>query len=135
MKTTWNRRRTGIRLGPSIKYGPIDRLFSRYIRQRDRVCQFCQVDDGKRLEAAHIFGRGKKSVRYDPENVYAMHGGPSDRACHHYLDTHDTEKKAWLKARLGEERFAALELRSNTPHKPDLAMLRLWLTKALLDAA
>ena len=96
-----------------IKYDALDQLFGKFIRLRDGKCQFCGRSD-RRLEAAHMFGRGKHSTRYDPENVYAMCGGPHEKVCHRYLDTHTTEKLAWLKQRIGAERYEALELKSNT---------------------
>lgn len=125
------RHRKAMRLGPSVRFGTLDRLFSKFIRLRDRVCQRCGKAGG-RLEAAHMFSRTRKSVRFDPENVYALCGGPNAAACHRYFDTHETEKHAWLKARLGETRYALLALRAHTPKKPDTAAIGLWL-RAELD--
>ena len=110
----------------NISYTQLDRLFSTWIRRRDGKCQYCGKS-GIRLEAAHMFGRGMKSVRFDPENVYAMCGGPSDKTCHHWLDMHNTEKMDWLRKRLGNDRYNALLLRANAPKKPDLALIRMWL--------
>ena len=39
--------------GLGIRYSPLDRLFSRYIRLRDKCCQRCGRAGG-RLEAAHM---------------------------------------------------------------------------------
>lgn len=107
-----------------IRYDALDALFGRYIRLRDRVCQYCGRSD-RRLEAAHIFGRGKHSTRYDPENCYAFCGGPNGTVCHRWLDTHTTEKEAWLERRIGTERFHALRLKSNLPAKVDRVLVRL----------
>src|SRR3990167_1390481 len=97
-----------------IRYTALDRLFSVWIRRRDRGCQRGGRAGG-RLEAAHMFGRGKHSVRYHPDNCYALCGGPNPVACHKFFDTHETEKHAWLKARIGEERYNLLHVRARTP--------------------
>ena len=127
-------RHRGMRIGPSIQHGPLDRLFSQYIRARDKICQRCGRAGG-RLEAAHMFSRAKQSVRYDPDNCYALCGGPSSVSCHRYFDLHTTEKMAWLKARLGEQRFELLHLRAVTPRKPDRTGILLWLRKELAGVA
>lgn len=119
------------RQGWGIRWDALDARFSKWIRLRDKACQYCGRSD-RRLEAAHIFGRGQHSVRYDPENVFAMCGGPNVNVCHRYLDTHDTEKKAWLRARLGPERFDALARRAATSltglaRRAYLAEMNAWL--------
>ena len=114
-----------------IRYDPLDRLFGRFIRLRDQRCQYCGRSD-RRLEAAHMFGRGKHSTRYDPENCYAMCGGPNGNVCHRWIDTHTTEKLAWLKQRIGEKRYAALELKSNRPVKVDRVVVKAWLRHQLV---
>ena len=118
-----------------IRYTALDRLFSVWIRRRDRVCQRCGRAGG-RLEAAHMFGRGKHSVRYAPENCYALCGGPNPAACHRLFDTHETEKHEWLRMRLGEERYVALAVRARTPlvgvmRRIQLSAVQAWLTEEL----
>lgn len=89
-----------------------DARFSDQVRERDRwMCQRC----GKvyppptfALHCAHMFGRGKPRTRFDPDNACALCYG-----CHRYLDTHPDLKREFFLERLGEQRFAALELRSN----------------------
>lgn len=117
-----------------IRYSPLDALFSKYVRLRDRCCQRCGRAGG-RLEAAHMFGRGQRSVRYDPENCYAMCGGLSPNSCHRWLDTHTTEKMAWLKARIGEERYHALQLRASLPAKMDPVLTKLALEARMKELA
>src|SRR3990167_6316603 len=119
-----------------IRYTALDRLFSMWIRRRDQVCQRCGRTVG-RLEAAHMFGRGKHSVRYNPENCYALCGGPNSAACHRWMDLHETEKHAWLKARIGEERYALLAVRARTPlvggmRRIQLSAIKAWLTEELI---
>lgn len=113
-----------------IRYDALDQLFGKYIRLRDGKCQYCGRSD-RRLEAAHMFGRGKHSTRFDPENVYAMCGGPHESVCHRWLDLHTTEKLAWLRKRLGDARFEALELKSNRPAKIERAAVKEWLLTAI----
>ena len=89
-----------------------DARFSLMIRERDNwTCQRCgavHLPKSQGLHSAHCFGRGKLRVRLDPDNAAALCYG-----CHRYLDTHPVEKHAWFRTRLGDERYEALELRSN----------------------
>lgn len=101
---------------PGMKRSADDRRFSREIRERDNhTCQRCGTsypDKSKGLHCAHMFSRGKLATRFDPANARALCYG-----CHRYLDTHPNEKREFFKEWLGEEAFAALELRSNVPYK------------------
>lgn len=89
-----------------------DAVFSDQVRTRDGwACQRC----GTRyppptfaLHCAHMFGRGKPSTRFDPDNAAALCYG-----CHRWLDTHPDLKREFFLERLGARRFAALERRSN----------------------
>jgi len=83
-----------------------DRLFSLAIRERDGRCVRCGAT--YRLECAHIFGRGKPATRHDPENAVALCW-----TCHDHLDTHPAEKAVFFRSRLGDERYEALQRRSN----------------------
>ena len=107
-----------------IAYTVLDRVFAQYIRLRDQSCRVCGRAD-RRLEAAHIISRKIRAVRYDPENVYLMCGGPSPTVCHRYMDTHETEKQAWWCAQIGEARAALVRFRATTGKKPDTALLLL----------
>lgn len=93
-----------------------DRAFSKEVRTRDGfTCQRCFTvypENSKGLHCAHMFGRGKQNTRFDPENACALCYG-----CHRWLDTHPDLKRAFFIERLGAERFAALELRSNQTKK------------------
>ncbi len=135
-RTRFKRKRAKRSGGMGIAYGPLERKFSQWIRRRDKdTCQVCG-QHGKRIEAAHIFGRGRKSVKYDPENCYAMCGGPSSTTCHHYFDQHQTEKEAWCRERIGAERFELLRLRSvRTLATPErnlmLSQVKAWLEQEL----
>ena len=64
------------------------------------------------LHAAHIFGRGRYSVRFHPDNVVAL-----CFACHMRLDSQPEEKIAWAKKRLGAKKYNALRRLSDQPAK------------------
>ena len=90
-----------------IRIDPLDKIFSLYIRSRDKVCQRC---GGKAQHCAHFHGRARKSVRWDEDNACALCFG-----CHQYLDSHPLEKVEFFKSRLTEERFDMLNSRARTP--------------------
>ncbi len=89
-----------------------DAAFSLMIRERDRfTCQRCgavHARNSRGMHSAHCFGRGKLATRFEPDNAVALCYG-----CHSYLDQHPGEKHEFVRARLGDERYAALQLRSN----------------------
>jgi len=89
-----------------------DAAFSKMVRQRDGRCQRC--GSGFRLEAAHIFGRGKFPTRHDPENAVALCW-----LCHDYLDTHPRDKEAYFRERMGDDAYEALQRRSNGVTPPN----------------
>lgn len=101
-------------IGGHMKRDATDARFSDIIRERDEwTCQRCgrQYDPhpGPALACAHIFSRGKPATRFDPENACALCYG-----CHRHLDTHPVLKEAFFRGRLGDERYEALQRRSNT---------------------
>ena len=49
----------------------LDKLWSAYIRQRDKVCTFCGRSDGK-LDANHIMSRRHTATRWDVRNGNAL---------------------------------------------------------------
>jgi len=118
-RSSIKKRRKKSRVSPGISMGTLDRLWSKVIRNRDKfTCQVCGRSD-RRVEAAHCFGRGRRSVRYDLDNGATMCGGPNNRVCHRWMDEHDTEKKYWFCKRLGLERFRALDERQKVLKKVD----------------
>jgi hypothetical protein len=108
-----------------------DKHFSRYVRIRDRKCQFgfkCipseQYANGELdisyLHCCHYHGRRKQSVRIDPDNAEA-----GCRACHLFVDSTAEGKKMFEKMmvnRLGERGHDLLQLRAETPMKMDDSM-------------
>ena len=85
-----------------------DNWFSFWIRHRDRLtCQRClRRFILAELDCSHLWPGRHRAVRWDPDNAAAM-----CRDCHRYLEAHPEEHKAIFRARLGEERFAALQRR------------------------
>lgn len=49
----------------------LDKLWSTYIRQRDKVCTFCRSSYGK-LDANHIMSRRHTATRWDVRNGNAL---------------------------------------------------------------
>jgi len=102
-----------------IKLTPLDRLFARYIKLRDKVCQRCGGTGG--LQTSHFWGRAKKSVRWDEENACLLCMG-----CHMYLTAHPYEHTEFFKKRIGERAFDLLMARTK-PQKPDIQALTIYL--------
>jgi hypothetical protein len=85
-----------------------DRLFSKWVRARDGGCTAAGVLEGECkgiLQCAHVNGRGKKSVRFDPRNSHTL------CAAHHYtVDQHgrEAEKRLWASSVLGATSYDLL---------------------------
>jgi hypothetical protein len=72
-----------------------DRLFSRYVRDRDGVCTGAAVLNGECrgiLQAAHVVGRRNYAVRFSPMNCWSLCQGH-----HMVVDQHGFEhaKHIW----------------------------------------
>ena len=114
-----------------IRRDKLDILFSKYIRLRAKgYCEKCGAFKGtNRLECSHFFGRGNKSVRWNESNACAL-----CFTCHCYFTANPLEHVQWFRARLGEEKFAALQQRLNNTHpKPDKAAIEFELTLKLKE--
>lgn len=113
----------------NIKRDPADVVFSQYVRLRDGWCQRCSSRVSKNEkgmpishEASHYFGRGKENTRFEPDNVDCL-----CTACHRIWGSDEREAyRRYMIAKLGETRFKALEIQSNTYCKKDrkLALLK-----------
>lgn len=78
----------------SIKRCPADIAFSKAVRLARPACEYCGRTDT--LEAAHIYGRRAKSVRWDTLNVIVL--------CHHhhrYFTENPIEWTRWLEGYVG----------------------------------
>lgn len=115
-----------------IKIDQADRIFSRYIRYRDKwTCQRCgrkHPEGAGTLGNSHYWSRRHESTRFDPENCDAICNAP----CHQMWggDYREDYKKFKLK-QLGNKGYDLLELRHNQYQKKD-RKLALMIAKALL---
>lgn len=119
----------------AIKIDQADKVFSQYIRLRDRECTRCHslvTLNAKGLpvshQASHFMGRGKEATRFDPANVDCLCGG-----CHMYLTAQPAEHYMWQVNRKGQQTVDALVLRSNQHKKKDRKMELLIWRQALKD--
>ena len=93
-----------------------DKVFSDFIRTRDKwTCQRCHkyyepTEPNKRmgLHCSHYYGRGRFSVRFDPDNAVALCYG-----CHRFLGSNPADHLDFIRERLGSEKFRKLTARRN----------------------
>ena len=108
-----------------IRLDPLDKLFSRYIKLRDKYCQRCGRSNS--LQTAHLIGRRNHAVRYDPDNACLL--------CfydHQYFHENPLELVEFFKARLGEEGFDMLNNRARITYpKPDKQAIELYLEEQI----
>lgn len=78
-------------MSKKISYKVADRLFSAWIRARDKRCVRCGRASG--LHCSHFWPRGISATRYDPENCDAL-----CYACHY------GNNRGWERAKQGEYR-------------------------------
>lgn len=113
-----------------IKIRKADSCFSNYIRTRDKwTCQRCfkqHEEHSQGLHNAHMHTRRNESTRFDPENCCALCYG-----CHQFVDSHPFEKIEFFTKRLGQDKFDALRVRTNTFQKKDDEIVILWCKKAM----
>lgn len=90
-----------------VKITSADRAFSLCVRERAGwACERCgaQYQPGTRaLHCSHFHGRGKWSVRFDPDNAFAHCYG-----CHMHLGSRPHEFSAWVLERIGEGMYQIL---------------------------
>ena len=113
-----------------IKLDPLDILFSQYIRTKAGwKCERCLrrfKPPTASLQCSHFHGRRKKSTRWDPENCAAL-----CFTCHRIFTEQPLVHVLWFKKRLGENRFNALTIRSNTMGMPDKKLIKIWIVEEL----
>ena len=117
-----------------VKTRVTDKLFSRYIRERDNwTCQYCgrvyRPDNARNLGCSHYFGRARESVRFDEDNAVALCTLP----CHAELGHGEKrdEYRQLMTKRLGEKGMQLLEIRAERIQKRDDKMMKLVLTQML----
>ena len=128
-----------------IKIDELDKLASEYVRKRAIQmaggCERCLTpkydiakDNGsiftawKQLQCCHFYSRRRHSVRYDPDNLVGLCAN-----CHSYFHSQPLEFVEFIKARLGEEKFAQLRLRAEGRGKIDRAAWVIYLKQLLKE--
>jgi hypothetical protein len=104
-----------------IRITPADKYFSLCIRERANWhCERCgsYFAEGRRmgLHCSHVHGRGKWSVRFDPQNATALCYG-----CHRYMGSQPLQHMDWIEARLGRVDYDALSERAQDASRGRLA--------------
>src|SRR3990167_7578217 len=86
-----------------IKENQLDRVFSLYIRNRDKRCLKCGTKEN--LQCAHIFSRTARSVRWNALNALTL-----CYKCHlFWAHKNPIEFTEFVKHYLGEQDFASLK--------------------------
>lgn len=118
-----------------IKIDQADRLFSIWIRLRDRKClrcgspvQFNEKGLPVSHQASHFFGRGKENLRFNPDNVVTL-----DMGCHMYFTAHPAEHYAWQVEHLGQDKVDELRLAGNLYKKKDRKLEVMYWRQKILD--
>lgn len=94
----------------AIKREPCDVWFSKAVRLRDGRCMSCGYTE--RLEAAHIYGRRNKRLRWAMWNCCALCHG-----CHRHYTESPVQFFDWLRETYGEERLDWLRKANNEIYK------------------
>ena len=94
-----------------IEVKPLDKLFSKYIKLRDKVCQRCGCYS-KYLQTSHYHGRAIKSTRWFDDNCCLLCMG-----CHMYFHGHRIDHDQFFLKRLGQERFDKLNMQAQMIEK------------------
>lgn len=114
----------------AIKIDKADKVFSEYIRTRDKwTCQRCgtkYTPPTTALHCSHFQGRGKEATRFDDENADALCWG-----CHRYFTSYPAEHYLWQVKRKGQKTVDLIILRSNQYHKKDRTLAYLYWKKRL----
>lgn len=105
-----------------------DRLFSIFIRQRDRKCMRCWDDYAKveefGLQCCHVVSRKYRATRWDPDNAIAM-----DFRCHSWQTNWPLEGDAYFDRHFGKGHVAEMRYRALNLPVPDLDIVLFELRK------
>ena len=113
-----------------------DKLFSQYIRKRDKRClrcgspiQFNEKGNPITHQVSHYFGRSRENTRIDPDNCDTLCFG-----CHKIWGSDDKEGyRNFMIKKLGEYKFKLLELHANLYKKKDIEMNLIIIKELLKD--
>lgn len=113
-----------------VKRDLADKLWSEYIRKRDKVCKICGTD--RNLTCSHYHSRRKESVRYHEWNTdalcischmkYEHEKGFTEGIVNGEKISLPKKYTAWKMKQLGENKYNQLLLIANKTHKKDRAM-------------
>jgi len=99
-----------------------DAKFSKFIRERDQVCQRCGTVSF--LTCSHFWGRRHSATRFDPDNCVALCSGLGSNQCHEIWENKkNNEYKHFMLERLGKKRYNELEKRARSFMKRTDAIL------------
>ena len=121
-----------VRTASQKKTKELDDLCSEYVRKRAilRVggCERChhKKTSYKELQWAHYIARGKKSVRWDPDNAAGL-----CPPCHMHLDNHPVEKLSFFYELLGKDKISELANLEKSTVKVDKQAVKNELTRLL----
>lgn len=114
---------------PKIKIDTADKLFSKWIRLRDKQCVRCKSKvkfNGEGLpishECSHFKGRGREATRFEPLNADTLCYG-----CHAYLTAHPDEHMKFQIELKGQDVVDKIILQANSYMKKDRkAQIKIW---------
>lgn len=120
----------------NIKIYPADKLFSQFIRRRDRKCMRCgspvQFNDNgvaTSHQNSHYWGRRNWGTRLDPLNCDTL-----CLYCHMLWGGDDRrEYEAFKRKQLGEREYNKLEMRKNAYVKKDHKLAMMYVKELLKD--
>lgn len=99
-----------------------DRLFSLYIRNRDRKCRNCMATEA--LQAAHVVSRRYMATRWDPDNCITL-----DRRCHLRQTHNPLEGEVMFDRILGKGHVAEMKYRALHMPPLDIEVALQWLRR------
>ena len=89
----------------------LDVLFSKAVRERDKVCQCCQKSN--HIYTHHIFSRRHMGTRWDMDNAISL-----CVYCHRFKAHGDPEQfRDFILTRMPERKFLELKWKAYTPTK------------------
>lgn len=90
----------------ALRRDAADKWFSNCVRERDRhICQYCGKPG---TDAAHIYGRAKKSVRWSMDNAVTL-----CRYHHNWFGSNPVAFTDWLTKHYGEGHLEILRDKAN----------------------
>lgn len=97
-----------------IKMTAQDKIWSRQVKQRDsHRCRRCGKGAPEwKVEAAHIFGRGRQNTRTNPDNGLTL-----CVQCHRWGHENTAEFKAYVIEEIGQALYDELQALSETTRK------------------